>query len=127
VLIEKKGHNILDLEVYTFDNFKTQLLPRIELLLVANFMDNEKGIEYPKIIYSTNSFGFLYKVNVYKGGDQFGLKFCMVRFLIELTKETFYQHIENNETPAHFLGDNGEDVRLELMQPLTLDTYEKLR
>jgi hypothetical protein len=127
VIIENNINNVWDFEVFVFENFKTQLLPRIELLLVANVSDFEKGIETPKVVYSTNSFGYIYKTNDYKVDSKFGLKFSMIKFLTEVNKENIIEYYKTCLIPAQFKGDDGEDYRLDRMELLTIDTYDKLK
>jgi hypothetical protein len=126
-IIEYPEESIIDFEVYLFDNFKTQLMPRLEVLLVSVHLDFLTGVETKKVIYSSSSFGLEYKKNVYDGDNRFGIRFSMVKLLIEATKENVGGFIKNHEVPQHFLGEQGEDLRLAVMQPLTLNTYENLK
>lgn len=127
ILMDNKISEVLDFQVYTFENFKTQLKPRIEILLVANIMEFETGKEIQKIIYSSNSFGFVYKTNDYKVDSRFGIRFCMIKFLIEVTRENLLDYLKHYSIPSQFKGDDGEDIRLHRIEELTLNTYENLK
>jgi hypothetical protein len=127
IIIDNPGHEIHRFEVYTFENFKTQLLPRIEVVLVAVILDSITLEDKSKIIYSSNSFGYIYKTNDYQVDKKFGLKFAMLKFLLDVTKYNLFNYFVNCEIPKHFIGDDGEDIRLQRTEELTVDTYNTLK
>lgn len=125
--IDYPKESIIDFEVHLFDNFLTTLMPRHELLLVSVHLDFLTGEETRKVLYASSSFGLEYKKNIYDGDNRFGLRFAMVKFLIEATKDTVHGFIKNYSIPKHFLGKDGEDYRIAVMEPLTLETYNTIK
>ena len=126
-ILENKLKNVWEFEVFVFENFQLQLFPRIELLLVATISDFEKGTQTPKVIYSTDSFGYIYKTNDYKVDTKFGLKFAMIKFLTEINIGNLMDYFQKSSIPDQFKGDDGEDYRIDRMELLTIDTYETLK
>ena len=118
-MIEHSNQGFKSFGVYIFENTKSNYKNNLEILLVA---DNRK------VVYSTSNFGLIYQdTNPVIDSKQFEIKYCLDKFLSEVTYDNLIKHVKTYKVPECFLGEQGEDLRLAVMQPLTLDTYEKLK
>lgn len=122
-LFENDIELIQNFELYTFQNTQSKFSNNIELLLVAN----KKNTLEKKVVYSSSSFGEKNKDEVLINNVQFELRYCINKFLDEIKYENLLAHYKTYKVPECFLGENGKDIRLEVMQPLTLNTYENLK
>lgn len=118
-LIEYSDKGITNFGIYLLENTDSIYKNNLELLLVAN--SNQ-------VIYSTNSFG-----SIYKNGEpsidnkQFEIKYCLDKFFTEVNYDNLLSYVKTCLIPAQFKGDDGEDYRLDRMELLTIDTYDKLK
>jgi hypothetical protein len=118
-MFANSDQGVKSFSIHFFENTDSIYRNNIEILLVT---DNKK------VIYSSLSFGDIYQdATPDIDNKQFEIRYCLDKFITDVNYDNLLKHYKTYKTPEHFLGDNGEDVRLELMQPLTIDTYEKLR
>ena len=105
-------------EIFIFQDTESNYKNNIEILLVG---DNRK------VVYSTSTFGFAYKdTNIVIDSQQFEIKYCLDKFLSEVTYDNLIKHVKTYKAPEYFFLE-GEDIRLTAMKPLTLNTYKNLK